>query len=114
NNDEGWGRQTAVATIPLGAIQEMAVLSNAFSAEFGWTAGPALNIVTKSGTNDVHGEGILLVRPGGWQAETFSTKRFSPPSVSTCVTPSTLQAINPVDIPDQLTQVSGTIGGPIV
>jgi hypothetical protein len=114
NNDEGWGRQTAVATIPLGAIQEMAVLSNAFSAEFGWTAGPALNIVTKSGTNDVHGEGILLVRPGGWQAETFSTKGFCPPSVPTCVTPSTLQAINPVDIPDQLTQVSGTIGGPIV
>ena len=28
------------------------MLSNAFSAEFGWTAGPALNIVTKSGTND--------------------------------------------------------------
>ena len=114
NNDEGWGRQTAVATIPLGAIQEMAVLSNAFSAEFGWTAGPALNIVTKSGTNDLHGEGILLVRPGGWQAETFSTKGFCPPSVPTCVTPSTLQAINPVDIPDKLTQISGSIGGPIV
>jgi hypothetical protein len=92
----------------------MAVLSNAFSAEFGWTAGPALNIVTKSGTNDIHGEGILLVRPGGWQTETFSTKGFCPPSVSTCVTPSTLQAINPVDIPDELIQVSGTIGGPIV
>ena len=31
------------------------MISNAFSAEFGWTAGPALNIVTKSGTNQVHG-----------------------------------------------------------
>src|ERR1051326_8328859 len=47
NNDEAWGRQTAIATVPLGAIQEMTVLTNAFSAEFGWTAGPALNIVTK-------------------------------------------------------------------
>ena len=51
-----------------GAVQEVAVLTNAFSAEFGWTAGPALNIVTKSGTNDLHGEGLFLIRPGGgWQ-----------------------------------------------
>ncbi|HEX6716039.1 MAG TPA: TonB-dependent receptor [Pyrinomonadaceae bacterium] len=114
NNDEGWGRQTAVATIPIGAIQEFAVISNAFSAEYGWTAGPALNIVTKSGTNNLHGEALALVRPGDWQAETFSTKNFCPPSVPTCVTPGTLQHINPVDIPDALQQYSGTIGGPIV
>ncbi|MFL6254602.1 MAG: carboxypeptidase regulatory-like domain-containing protein [Pyrinomonadaceae bacterium] len=115
NNDEGWGRQTAIATVPLGAVQEINILTNAFSSEFGWTSGPALNIVTKSGTNDFHGEGIALVRPGGsWQAKTFSTKNFCPPSVATCVTPTTLQAINPVDIPDALRQVSGSIGGPIV
>jgi len=114
NNDEGWGRQTAIATVPLGAIQEIAIITNAFSAEYGWTAGPALNIVTKSGTNNVHGEGLFMIRPGDWQAETFSTKNFCPPSVPTCVTPSTLQAINPVDIPDALQQYSGTIGGPIV
>jgi hypothetical protein len=115
NNDEGWGRQTAIATVPIGAIQEINVLSNAFSSEFGWTSGPALNIVTKSGTNDFHGEGLALIRPGGsWQAKTFSTDGFCPPSVPSCVTPTTLQAINPVDIPDALQQVSGTIGGPIV
>jgi hypothetical protein len=114
SNDEGWGRQTAIATVPIGAIQEMAVLTNAFSSEFGWTSGPALNIVTKSGTNEFHGEGIFLSRPSGWQAKTFSTKGFCPPSVSSCVTPSTLTAISPVDIPDALSQVSGSIGGPIV
>nr|MDQ5839378.1 carboxypeptidase-like regulatory domain-containing protein [Acidobacteriota bacterium] len=43
NNDEGWGRQTMIATVPLGAIQEVTILSNAFSSEFGWTSGPALN-----------------------------------------------------------------------
>jgi len=115
NNDEGWGRQTAIATVPIGAIQEITVLTNAFSSEYGWTSGPALNIVTKSGTNDVHGEGVFLIRPGGgWQAKTFSTRGFCPSSVPTCVTPSTLTAINPVDIPDALQQVSGSIGGPIV
>ena len=114
NNDEAWGRQTAIATVPLGAIQEITILSNAFSSEFGWTSGPALNIVTKSGTNVLHGEGIFMFRPGSWQAETFSTKNFCPPSVESCVTPDTLRAINPVDIPDELSQVSGSVGGPIV
>jgi hypothetical protein len=113
SNDEGWGRQTAITTVPLDSIQEMQVLTNAFSAEFGWTSGPALNVVTKSGTNDLHGQGLVLIRPGGWQAKTFSTSGFCPASVPTCVTPPTLQAINPVDIPDALQQVSGSVGGPL-
>src|SRR5207237_7476748 len=45
NNDEGWGRQTMIATAPLGAIQEVSVLSNAFSAEVAWTPGPARNVL---------------------------------------------------------------------
>src|SRR6187402_851900 len=68
SNDEGWGRQTMLATVPVGAVQEVSVLSNAFSAEYGWTAGPAMNIVTKSGTNALRGEGLYLGRPGDWQA----------------------------------------------
>ncbi len=114
NNDEAWGRQTMIATVPLGAIQEMTLLSNAFSSEFGWTAGPALNIVTKSGTNSLHGEGLFMGRPGDMQAKTFSTKGFCAPSVASCVTPTTLTATNPVDIPDSLSQFSGSMGGPLV
>ncbi|MEO8360080.1 MAG: TonB-dependent receptor [Vicinamibacteria bacterium] len=115
SNDEGWGRQTAITTVPLGAVREITVLSNAFSSEYGWTSGPALNIVTKSGANALHGEAIVMARPGGsFQAKSFSTKGFCAPSVASCVTPDTLKAISPVDIPDKLTQVSGTIGGPIV
>ena len=114
NNDEAWGRQTMIATVPLGAVQEMTVLSNAFSSEFGWTAGPALNIVTKSGTNGLHGEALYLGRPGDMQATTFSTRGFCPPSVSSCVTPATLAAINPVDVPDALSQYSGSIGGALI
>ena len=114
NNDEGWGRQTMLSTVPLGAVQEMATLSNAFSAEFGWTAGPAVSIVTKSGTNQLHGEALYLGRPGGWQAKTFATTGFCPPSVSTCQTPATLIAINPADVPDALNQYSGSLGAALV
>ena len=114
NNDEGWGRQTMLSTVPLGAVQEMATLSNAFSAEFGWTAGPAVSIVTKSGTNELHGDALYLGRPGEWQAKTFATTGFCPPSVATCQTPSTLAAINPADVPDALNQYSASIGAAIV
>src|SRR4029078_10108825 len=91
SSEEGWGRQTAIATVPLGAIQEINVLSNAFSSEFGWTSGPALTITTQCGTNEFHGEGLVLLRPGGgWQAKTFSKKNFCPTSTPSCVAPGTL------------------------
>jgi hypothetical protein len=114
NNDEAWGRQTMIATIPLGAVQEVTVLSNAFSSEYGWTAGPAMNIVTKSGTNALHGEVLYMNRLGSMQAKRFSTSGYCAPPVPSCVTPTTLVAINPVDIPDALSQYSGSIGGPLV
>jgi hypothetical protein len=114
NDDEAWGRQAMILTIPIGAIQEVTVLSNAFSAEYGWTSGAAVNIVTKSGTNNTHGELLYMKRPGGLQAKTFSTSGYCAPSVATCVTPSSLTGINPVDIPDALSQYSGSVGGPIV
>ena len=43
----------------------MNALSSAFSAEYGWTASPAINVVTKSGTNSLHGDVMYLGRPGG-------------------------------------------------
>ncbi|HLK64937.1 MAG TPA: TonB-dependent receptor [Bryobacteraceae bacterium] len=114
NNDEAWGRQIAMSTLPMSAVQEMTVLTTAFSSEYGWTSGPALNIVTKSGTNAFHGEGIYLGRPGDMQAKSFSTKNYCAPSVPTCTVPSTLTSISPVDVPDTLNQISGSFGGPIL
>lgn len=116
SNDESWGRQVGVATLPVSAVQEVNVMTNAFSAEFGWTSGPALNIVTKSGTNAFHGEAVGLLRPGGgWQAKRFSLDGFCPASVAlTCTVPTNLKQISPIDIPDKLGQFAGSVGGPII
>src|SRR5213593_1366324 len=43
------------ATPPQEAVQEFRVVNNSFGAEYGRALGGIVNIVTKSGTNDMHG-----------------------------------------------------------
>src|ERR1700740_1088714 len=39
NGVDAWGRQTIFTNIPLDGVEEMTILTNAFSAEYGFTAG---------------------------------------------------------------------------
>ena len=43
------------------AVQEFQVLTNGFNAEFGRSTGGLLNVVTKSGTNEVRGGGVRVL-----------------------------------------------------
>jgi hypothetical protein len=61
--NDSWGRQTIFTNIPLSAVQEMTVLTNSFSAEYGASTGSVVNIVTKSGGHFYHGEFAGLWRP---------------------------------------------------
>ncbi len=49
------GGQRAAIDIPLDAVKEFQVVATGASAEFGRTAGGVINVITKSGTNEVHG-----------------------------------------------------------
>ena len=49
------GGQRAAIDIPLEAVQEFQVVATGASPEFGRTAGGVINVITKSGTNEVHG-----------------------------------------------------------
>jgi len=71
NGVDSWGRQTIFTNAPLLAVQEMNVIENAFSAEYGFGLGGAVNIVTKSGTNHFHGEALGLWRPSGLEAKLY-------------------------------------------
>lgn len=69
NGNDLWGRQTIFTNIPLAAVQEMDVLTNAFSAEYGGGTGTVVNIITRSGGNDFHGEALELWRPSAPEAK---------------------------------------------
>lgn len=55
NNDNSINGQ-AFQTTNLGAIQEVTILTNAYSAEFGRGGGSVTNEIMKGGTNTFHGE----------------------------------------------------------
>jgi len=64
-----------VGLVPEDAIQEFQVISNQYSAEYGHSAGPFINVVTKSGTNTLHGSGFLLYRQKNLQANGFFERK---------------------------------------
>src|SRR5579884_762270 len=67
--NDTWGRQTIFTNIPLAAIEDMTVLENAFSAEYGGSTGSVVNIVTRSGGSRYHVEVLELWRPSGTEAK---------------------------------------------
>jgi Carboxypeptidase regulatory-like domain/TonB dependent receptor len=68
NGNDSWGRQTVFSNLPLAAVQEMTVLHNGFSAEYGASTGSAVNIITKSGGGQFHGDFLELWRPSATAA----------------------------------------------
>ncbi len=71
NGNDSWGRQTIFTNIPEEAVQEMSVLTQSFSAEFGASTGSVVNIVTKSGGNKMHGSALELYRPADIEARLY-------------------------------------------
>ena len=60
-NEFGDG-QLRTANISVESVQEFQVNRNAFNAEFGFTAGTAVNVVTKGGTNKFNGSAYAFFR----------------------------------------------------
>ncbi len=55
-------RNTGLNYPPPDALQEVKVLTNSFSAEYGRNAGAVFNVVTKSGSNQLHGTAWEFLR----------------------------------------------------
>lgn len=60
------------------ALQEFSVQTNSFSAQYGGNAGAVVNVVTKSGTNNWHGDLFEFVRNGAFNARNYFADKVDP------------------------------------
>ena len=90
------GKNNGAAIIPnLDSISEFRIITNNFDAEYGNYSGGQVNVVTKSGTNGLHGSGFEFLRNTALDAKNY----FALPSDPTPVF--------------RQNQFGGTVGGPI-
>src|SRR6267143_3890502 len=68
------GGQRAAIDITLDAVKEFQVVASGANAEFGRTAGGVVNVITKSGTNDIHGSAFEYFRTESLSANTSDNK----------------------------------------
>ena len=87
------GGQRAAIDITLEAVKEFQIIASGANAEFGRTAGGVVNVITKSGTNDIHASAF----------EYFRTESLT--AAASDGTPLTGFRRN---------QFGGTVGGPII
>ena len=101
NNDQVVG--AVRATFSQEAVREFQVLTNSYSAEFGKASGGVVNIVTKSGTNELRGNAFLYFRDDGLNARGYFEKYdiFGDP-------------VSLEKAPFDQSQWGGTLGGPLV
>lgn len=64
-----WGGVIFVPSVD--AVQEFKIQTNAFTAQYGWSAGNVINVVTKSGTSSFHGDAYEFLRNDVLDANNF-------------------------------------------
>ena len=99
------GRTRIPYAISQSSIREFQVNTSNYSAEYGRSAGGVVNAVTKSGTNDFHGDLFYYIRDNKWGAR-------NPQSFRRVFQGGAIQvlALKPED---RRQQFGGSIGGPI-
>ena len=68
------GGQRAAVDITLEAVKEFQIIASGANAEFGRSAGSAINVITKSGTNNFHGSAFEYFRTESLTAATSDGK----------------------------------------
>jgi outer membrane receptor protein involved in Fe transport len=86
------------------AIQEFKVSTSNYKAEYGLATGGLLTVVTKSGTNQMHGSGLVFFRDSSITAEEFGQELLD-------VQQGVAHGTNKPDY--HRYQYGGTVGGPI-
>jgi hypothetical protein len=106
-----YGRQANF--FPQDWIQEFQVLTNSYPAEYGQSVGGVLNVITRSGTNALHGRGYGYFRDAALDTPPFAGKYSNGPS--TLAAPSAGVPVFLTSTPPYSQQRFGAfVGGPII
>src|SRR5581483_2186762 len=100
------GRTRISYSISQSAIREFQVNTSNYSAEFSRAAGGVTNAITKSGTNELHGDDFYFQRNNEWGAR-------NPLSFQSVLNNGVVSRV-PLKPEDVRHQFGGTLGGPIV
>lgn len=93
------------------SIQEFQVNTSNYSVEYGRSAGGVVNAVTRSGSNEFHGEAYFYDRDAGWGAK----NPFTTHAVQTGFAPNPIAFTSQVFKPkDWRKQMGVGVGGPII
>ncbi|MBI1354882.1 MAG: hypothetical protein GC160_11090 [Acidobacteria bacterium] len=65
----GGERSNSIITVPQSSVKEFQAVSSGYTAEYGRSSGGMLNVLTKSGTNQLHGDGFYQIRHRNWGSE---------------------------------------------
>jgi hypothetical protein len=93
NNDDVVGGP--LMNLPIDAVQEFQIATNRFSAELGRSASSVVNVITRSGSNELHGSAALFTRDSAWQAFPATLDRSAG------------------EPPFDRQQIAGSLGGPL-
>ncbi len=89
-----YGSQNQISVMSIDSIAEVQIVKGVLPAEYGGVAGGQINVISRSGTNNLHGSAFFSGQNEGWNARNF----FS-------------TAQQPVG---KFNQYGGTLGGPVV
>ncbi len=96
--DETEGNEQARLTrSSVDSVQEIDFANSGYSAQNGHSLGPQMNIITKGGANNYHGEVFEFLRNDALDANDYFANRLTSPKV-----------------PLRMNQFGGNLGGPIV
>jgi outer membrane receptor protein involved in Fe transport len=95
NNDDVVGGP--LQNVTQESVQEFQIATNRFSAETGRSGSSVINVITKSGTDELHGSASLYARDSSWQA-----------------LPATFDRASGEDPPFDRQQFAAAAGGPLV
>jgi Carboxypeptidase regulatory-like domain len=82
---------------PIDAIQETRIMGTDYSAEYGNAAGAVTVVLTKSGTNEIHGTAYEYLRNNAFDSNTFFNNSAGRPTAAY-----------------RRNEFGGTVGGPII